>query len=120
MNILTKSKSEKKQIADNVKKDSPRLPAPGPAFLLKQVWITEKAVNMSGFGKYIFMVSRKANKSEIKKAIESIYKVKVAGVNVINVAGKSKRLGRSVGKTPAYKKAIVTLKEGHKIDVLPT
>ena len=89
-------------------------------FLVKQVWITEKAVNISALRKYIFIVDRKANKPEVKKAIEGIYKIKVADVNMVNVRGKSKRLGRSLGKTSAFKKAIVTLKEGHKIDVLPT
>jgi large subunit ribosomal protein L23 len=90
------------------------------SFLVKQVWITEKAVNISGLRKYIFIVDRKVNKPEAKKAIEAIYKVKVADVNMVNMRGKSKRLGRSLGKTSAFKKAMVTLKEGHKIDVLPT
>lgn len=88
--------------------------------LIKQPWITEKAGDLGGFGKYIFIVDRKANKAETKKAIESIYGVKVIDVNIINIKGKAKRLGRSLGKTSAYKKAIVTLKEGEKIDVMPT
>ena len=91
-----------------------------PSLLIKQAWITEKAGDLSGFNKYIFIVDKKANKPETKKAIESIYGVKVNDVNIINIKGKSKRLGRSLGKTPAYKKAIVTLKEGHKIDIMPT
>jgi len=89
------------------------------SLLIKQAWITEKAGDLSGFNKYIFIVDKKANKSEIKKAIESIYGVKVNDVNIINIKGKSKRLGRSLGKTSAYKKAIITLKEGHKIDIMP-
>jgi large subunit ribosomal protein L23 len=88
--------------------------------LIKQVWITEKASNLSGSGKYIFMVDKSANKPEIKKAIESIYSVNVKGVNVINGKGKAKRLGKSVGRTSEYKKAIVSLKEGQKIDVMPS
>ncbi len=88
--------------------------------LVKQAWVTEKASDLSNLGKYIFVIDRSANKSEIKKAIESIYSVKVVSVNIINSKGKSKRLGRSIGKTSAYKKAIVTLKEGQKIDVVPT
>ncbi|MBU1180513.1 50S ribosomal protein L23 [Patescibacteria group bacterium] len=90
-----------------------------PSLLIKQAWITEKAGDLSGFNKYIFIVDKKANKSEIKKAIESIYGVKVNDVNIINIKGKSKRLGRSLGKTSAYKKVIITLKEGHKIDIMP-
>ena len=54
------------------------------ALLIKQAWITEKASNLSGFRKYIFIVDNKANKSEIKKAIKSIYGVKVINVNIIN------------------------------------
>ncbi len=87
--------------------------------LIKQAWITEKAGDLSGLGKYVFVVDKKANKPEVKKAIESIYKVKVSDINIVNVKGKTKRLGRSVGKTSAYKKAIVTLKEGYKIDIMP-
>lgn len=90
-----------------------------PALLVKQAWITEKAGDLSGFNKYIFIVDKKANKPETKKAIESIYGVKVNDVNIINTKGKSKRLGRSLGKTSTYKKAIVTLKKGHKIDIMP-
>ncbi len=90
-----------------------------PALLVKQAWITEKAGDLSGLNKYIFIVDKKANKSETKKAIESIYGVKVNDVNIVNAKEKSKRLGRSLGKTSAYKKAIITLKEGHKIDIMP-
>jgi large subunit ribosomal protein L23 len=88
--------------------------------LIKQAWITEKSGDLSGLRKYIFIVDKKANKSETKKAIELIYGVKVKSVNIINTKGKAKRLGRSLGKTSAHKKAFVTLKEGEKIDVMPT
>jgi large subunit ribosomal protein L23 len=89
-------------------------------FLIKQAWITEKAGDLSGLRKYIFIIDKKANKSETKKAIESIYGVKVKSVNIIEIKGKAKRLGRSLGRTSAHKKAIVTLKEGDKIDLMPT
>jgi large subunit ribosomal protein L23 len=88
--------------------------------LIKQVWITEKSSDLSGSGKYVFVVEKSANKPEIKKAIESIYSVKVESVNVVNSKGKSKRLGRTMGKTSSYKKAIVSLKKGQKIDVMPS
>lgn len=89
------------------------------SLLIRRAWITEKAGDLSGFRKYVFIVDKKANKPEIKKAIESIYGVKVADVNIINTKGKTKRLGRSLGQTPGFKKAIITTKEGHKIDIMP-
>ncbi|NCO15279.1 50S ribosomal protein L23 [Candidatus Wolfebacteria bacterium CG18_big_fil_WC_8_21_14_2_50_39_7] len=110
MDILNKSKKEKKAEVQQRK----------PTLLVKQPWITERASDLSGLGKYIFIVDKKTNKSEAKKAIESIYGVKVKAVNIINIKGKAKRLGRSLGRTSAYKKAIVTLREGQKIDIIPT
>src|SRR3989344_2376917 len=88
--------------------------------LIKQPWITERAASLSPLRKYIFVVDWKANKPEVKKAIESIYGVKVAEVNVINIKGKIRRFGKSIGRIPGKKKAVVTLKKGHKIEVMPT
>ncbi len=88
--------------------------------IIKQAWITEKAGNLGILRKYVFIVDKKANKPEIKKMIESIYKTKVDSVNLTNIKGKSRRLGRSLGRTSGFKKATVTLKEGNKIDVMPT
>jgi large subunit ribosomal protein L23 len=65
----------------------------------------------------MFLVNMRANKVQIKKAIEEIYKVKVTGVNTTVVAGKRKRVRFKIGKRPDWKKAVVTLKEGNKIDV---
>lgn len=67
-------------------------------------------------GKASFIVDTQANKIQIKKAIETAFKVTVEAVSVINVKSRKKRLGRFAGKTSAYKKAIVTLKEGDKIE----
>lgn len=77
---------------------------------------TEKATRDAKYNKYIFAVHRKANKVEICQAIEKIYKVKVRDVNTIIVPGKKKRIGRFEGKKPDWKKAVVTLKEGYKIE----
>lgn len=77
---------------------------------------TEKGSNLLPLNKYIFRVSRNANKLEIKKAVEEIYKVKVASVNVLTVSGKKKRLRYKEGRTTDWKKAIVTLKQGEKIE----
>ena len=78
--------------------------------------ITEKATNFSAFGKYLFEVSPKANKVAIKKAIESLYKVVPINVNTIKVKGKKIRYGKSQGRTKNWKKAIITLKKGQKIE----
>jgi large subunit ribosomal protein L23 len=76
--------------------------------------ITEESMEAMAQRKYTFKVDKRANKSEIKKAVEKIFGVKVAKVNTINVKGKKKRVGMSVGKTPDWKKAIVTLTEDSK------
>jgi large subunit ribosomal protein L23 len=77
--------------------------------------ITEKSMNLLVDNKYTFIVDKKANKTEIKNAIESIFDVKVDKVYTMNLKGKPKRMGRSVGRTPSRKKAIVALKPGQKI-----
>ncbi len=68
--------------------------------------------------KIVFRVARDANKIEIKKAVEEIFKVKVNRVTTINCKGKKKRLGKFEGRKPDWKKAIVTLKEGEKLDFI--
>ncbi|MBI5079086.1 50S ribosomal protein L23 [Candidatus Wolfebacteria bacterium] len=120
MSILNKFKKEEKQTGEKKVKTTVSIGTfSQPALLVKQAWISERAGDLSVLGKYIFIVEKKANKPEIKKAIESIYKVNVVGVNIVNVKGKTKRLGKSLGKTSAYKKAIITLKNGQKIDTMP-
>ena len=90
-----------------------------PHTIIRQPLITEKATKaMDEGGVYVFTVAPSANKIEIKAAIEDIFDVKVRTVNTVNQIGKRKRLGRAIGFTKAYKKAIVTLAPGHKIDVL--
>jgi len=78
--------------------------------------ITEKSNDLIAESKYTFVVSPKANKIEIKKAIEKIFKVKVLSVNTVNVLGKIKRMGRTQGRRPNYKKAIVKLAPGQTIE----
>lgn len=81
--------------------------------------ITEKTTLMRGKdNKYCFEVAAGANKQEVKTAIEKLFKVKVEGVNVMNVLGKFRRVRGKLGKKSNWKKAIVTLKEGDKIAVL--
>lgn len=81
--------------------------------ILKPV-ITEASMEDLRAGKYTFRVLKTANKFEIKSAVESIFGVKVAKVNTINVRGRTRRMGRYEGTTPSWKKAIVTLAEGSK------
>ena len=78
---------------------------------------TEKGAIMSGRKQYLFSVSTSANKIQIKKAVENIFKVKVKNVNTQVVPGKPKRVRQTWGNTPEWKKALVTLKDGHKIDL---
>ncbi len=78
---------------------------------------TEKSTAYEPLGKYLFLVSKSSNKTEIKKAVEGIYKVKVKAVNTSIYLGKMKRVRYQVGKTADFKRAIVTLKKGQKIDV---
>ena len=80
--------------------------------------ITEKTSVIAANGdKIVFKVKKDANKTQIKQAIEKIYNVKVEKVNTINVKPKKKRVGRYTGTTSAYKKAIITLAEGSKIEL---
>ncbi len=76
--------------------------------------ITERAMDLKKDNKYVFKVAPSANKIEIKKAVESLYDVKVSSVNVINCIGKPKRAGRMMrmGKRPDFKKAVVKLASG--------
>ena len=84
--------------------------------LIKGPVITEKTHSQrEAANKLTFRVNLKANKIEIRKAIEDIFKVKVLGVSTIRVRGKKKRLGRTQGWRPDWKKAVVTLAPGEKI-----
>ena len=78
---------------------------------------TEKGSMIMPFNKYLFWVDNGANKIEIKKAVEEIYKVKVQSVNTLVMRGKMRRVRYQLGKTADWKKAVVTLKEGSKIDI---
>lgn len=76
--------------------------------------LTEKSYAGVADKKYTFVVAKKANKTEIKLAVEKLFNVQVESVNTANVRGKLKRMGRNEGYTPDRKKAIVTLKEDSK------
>ena len=86
---------------------------------IKTIQLTEKAARLSeSENKYFFNVDRKANKMEIKKAVEELFGVKVEKVNTLHRVGKMKRDRRQhEGKRAAWKRAVVTLKEGDQIDL---
>jgi large subunit ribosomal protein L23 len=71
--------------------------------------VTEQSMAAMAENKYTFVVSKSANKTEIKKAVEAIFGVNVEKVNTLNYDGKVKRMGRSVGRTASFKKAVVKL-----------
>ena len=77
--------------------------------LIKKPIISEKATDISAAGKYVFLVHPKVNKKQVKELIEKIYKVHAVKVNIIRIQSK----------TQSYKKAIITLKEGETIDIIP-
>ena len=85
--------------------------------VLRRPLITEKDTVLQVQGKYAFEVAGESNKHQIKQAVETAFNVKVTTVNVMRVPGKEKRVGRRVVLTPSWKKAIVTLQAGDKIEL---
>jgi large subunit ribosomal protein L23 len=84
--------------------------------IVKRPLITEKATRMKEQNRYAFEVAREANKRQIKDAVEAAFKVNVVKVNVMSVPGKMRRIGRRQALTPSWKKAVVTLGPGQKIE----
>ncbi|HEX4622350.1 MAG TPA: 50S ribosomal protein L23 [Myxococcaceae bacterium] len=86
--------------------------------VIKGPLVTEKMDKArEKFRHYSFLVDHDATKHDVGRAVETLFKVTVEGVRTLIVRGKVKRMGRSIGKRPNFKKAIVTLKEGDKIDL---
>jgi len=85
--------------------------------VLTRPLITEKNSTLQAQNKYAFEVAGGANKPQVKQAVEKAFKVKVNAVNVITVPGKMRRVGRQIVLTKSWKKAIVTLKPGDKIEI---
>ncbi|MCK4249050.1 MAG: 50S ribosomal protein L23 [Candidatus Omnitrophica bacterium] len=91
-----------------------------PYQVLKNPMITEKGTMLSSSEKdkkYIFRVAAEANKLQIKKAVEDVYKVKVSSVNTLMMHGKKRRVRHKLGRTPDWKKAVITLKGDAEIDL---
>jgi large subunit ribosomal protein L23 len=85
--------------------------------ILIEPWITEEATKIAELNKYIFKVAKNAGKREIKKAVEEIYGVAVVSINTVNIPAKKRKRGAKVGWKSGHKKAIVTVKEGDKIEL---
>jgi large subunit ribosomal protein L23 len=85
--------------------------------VLRRPLITEKNTALQAQGKYVFEVAREANKRQVSQAVEKAFKVKVTAVNVMSMPGKTRRIGRRRVLTQPWKKAIVTLKLGDKIEL---
>ena len=79
--------------------------------------VTEKNTALNEVGKYCFEVIQTANKIEIKRAVEEVFSVHVSAVNIIKVPGKMRRMGKTSGMTRTWKKAVVTLADGERIDL---
>jgi large subunit ribosomal protein L23 len=90
-----------------------------PYTVIRKPMLTEKCHDMKEkHNQVAFQIDRRANKVQVKEAVEKIFKVKVKRVNVMNVAGKKKRLGRNMGKRSDWRKAVVTLMPGETIEII--
>jgi large subunit ribosomal protein L23 len=111
------AKAEKTVVKPSAKKADVKGKTAQAYRVLVKPLITEKAADLSAHNKYVFAVNPKMNKVEVKKAIRSIYEVDPVAVNILNFSGKHVRYGRLTGQRRAWKKAVVTLKQGDTIQV---
>ncbi len=112
--------AESKKIEKKPEIKKPRKKTSAMAYrVLSSVHVTEKATGLEAENKYIFNVLPVANKNEIKKAIEDLYGVNVVNVRIINIPRKQRRLGRQKGWRKGYKKAIVRIEKGQRIEIMP-
>lgn len=133
-NIFQKKKKPEPRKTEKIKKEdaAPKpkktvevaVPRPkkisGQAYkTLKKPRVTEKAADLTSKNQYIFEVFQNSNKNQIKKSVEDVYGVDVVSVNILKIPGKKRRLGRITGWKSGGKKAIVKIREGQKIEVLP-
>ena len=85
--------------------------------VIRRPLVTEKNTSLQAQGKYAFEVARESNKNQVKQAVEKAFKVTVTGVNIISVRGRERRVGRKMVAGSSWKKAVVTLKAGDKIQI---
>ncbi len=125
--FLKKKKKPEKKVAEKKvekKEVKPEIKRPKKLSFAYKVLasphVTEKATDLGEKNKYVFKVMPKANKIEIKKAVQDLYGVEVIGVSIINIHRKKTRIGRRrEGWKKGYKKAIVSIKKGQKIEIMP-
>ncbi len=108
-----KKKAKKRKQTKKVKKGKSLAPR-----ILKRPHVSEKTTRLAEKNRYVFEVYPKANKTEIKKAIEDVYGVDVLKVNIIKIPRKGRGFGRTEGFKSGYKKAIVRIKESQKIEII--
>lgn len=121
MAIAKKSKTEDKAVAEKkIAAKQGALRNPASEFIIKHPLVTEKAYRMGTTGQYMFVVDKHTNKSEIKKAIKKIYNVDPVSVNTVTIRGERQKFKGVAGKKTTTKKAIVTLKKGQKLDIMPS
>lgn len=87
-----------------------------PRQVIRRPVVTEESMKRTAEGKYTFAVDPDATKTDIREAVEALFKVKVTKVNTVTMRGKERRVGRFRGRRPDWKKAIVTLAEGQRIE----
>ncbi len=121
---VDKEEAKKEKAVKKEKKEKPKSALSKPKKEYKEAYrilisphISEKGTILSERGEYLFKVSNDANKIEIKKAVEGLYGVNVKSVNIINIPRRRRRMGRIIGWKKGYKKAIVKLEEGQKIEL---
>lgn len=123
--LVAQKQEEKKEKVQKEKETEPvfkkqRKAVPEEAYrILKTPHIAEKASILSEKNQYVFNVYTGANKTEIRKAVEDVYGVDVEFVNIIKVPAKRRRRGKQVGLKKGYKKAVVKVKDGQKIEIMP-
>jgi len=117
----TKSKETIKetQKTEPIKPVSKKKDLKGIYRVLREPHVSEKSTYLSDQNKYVFKIFKTANKIQVKNAVTNLYGVRVKNVNIINEKSKSRKLKNILGQKPGYKKAIVTLERGYKIEILP-
>jgi large subunit ribosomal protein L23 len=116
--VATKTEVKRGSSHPPAKKSAPRRDDTGQAYrILLRTVVTEKATRLQAEGQYVFAVAPTANKLDVSRAIHSLYGVRPVRVNIINLSGKFIRYGRTTGRTKSWKKAIVTVPPGQKLDI---
>lgn len=135
MDFIKKKKQEPKAVKKEEKKEEPKKEVKVPVKsevpkkqrkitgeslkILKSPHVAEKSTDLLEKNQYVFKVWPQANKQEVKKAVESIFNVRVLKVRMVNLPAKKRRIGRFLGSTKAIRKAIVKVAPGEKIEILP-